>query len=233
MSWIDENVVDWTTSGAGPTRPKRKKTKSIVLHRINLGISVKAFLEPTDDEKIADLIVRFWLEHPGGVATTTLTGSYSSKLPTIRTWKKSGIPKVYKDKAFVPYTFLVDKDGTVYQTLPLDAQGAHAVAHNREGLGVAFIGDFRQESELANWEIREGLGSDVPSTNQIGSGGNLLRDLLVAFPGAEVLTHDQTLERRRKDPKGCPGSLAEGGFEQMARWATLAAGHVLDGDSRR
>ena len=95
---------DYENSGAiPPTRPKRKWTSYIVLHRITVGEGVKG-------------IVDFFTTDPEGVATCTI-GGFEKRLDAIRDWRKNGVPDWAKKKAYVPYNFLVGRDGKIYKML--------------------------------------------------------------------------------------------------------------------
>ncbi|XP_063633130.1 uncharacterized protein LOC134804117 isoform X2 [Cydia splendana] len=45
----------------------------------------------------------------------------------------------------IPYNFLIGNDGRVYQGRGWNREGAHTLGFNRCSLGVAFIGDYREE----------------------------------------------------------------------------------------
>lgn len=93
----------------------------------------------------------------------------------------------------IPYTFIIEEDGTIKQCLPIDDVGQHARRWNTIALGIAVIGDFRHED---------------PTPSQWVS----LVDLLVALceawavdPTEAVRGHSE-LKGGSIDPeKRCPG----------------------------
>lgn len=167
-------------------RPQRSGFQAIVLHRIG-----NSAAEPDGREgRSADAVVRFFTADPEGVATVTLSGSHDEKLPTIERWRRDGVPEEMAARAFVPYTFLVEPDGALWQMLPLGTVGAHAVSYNAGGVGVALIGDFRAEE---------------PAPAQVDAGvavcAALLRRYRTDARAVRVLGHDEV----RTPPKQCPG----------------------------
>jgi len=226
--WIDDNLEDKThLSPGGAGRTSRATTSHIIAHRIRYGAS-------GDPSTWIDQIAAFFTVDPEGVAVISLGGSYRSKLPTINRWREEGIPAAIVARAFVAYHLIVDPLGAVHQMLPLDAKGAHAYP-NSTALGVAFIGDFLAPDELAAWERRVpgAHGGDELTAAQENSGRKLFRDLLVRYPAAGILTHDESLEERGKSPKGCPGALAVPFVQGARSWATVAARSIREGSARR
>lgn len=69
-----------------------------------------------------------------------------------------------QDKPGINYHFYITADGTVYQTLPLDALTDHAAGQSRTSAGIALAGNF--------------LGS-VPNEAQLSSAGELCAWLMV------------------------------------------------------
>ena len=49
--------------------------------------------------------------------------------------------------------FIVDKDGTVYQELPLDTRGRHAIGLNHVSIGIEFVQDGGSGPEWADQQI--------------------------------------------------------------------------------
>ena len=70
------------------------------------------------------------------------------------------------DKAFVPYTFLIEPDGTICQMLRLDRAGAHARGFNHSGFGIAFLGDFRFETPT-EVQLDSGVAVSVALVRQL------------------------------------------------------------------
>jgi hypothetical protein len=172
-------------SPAVRARPMRVHTTAIVLHHLGIDIN-------RDGATTVDEAIDFFVRDPEGVATVCLGGAYSSKVPTIARWKADGLPAVYQGRGFVPYHFLVDADGGVHRMLDLTSIGAHAGAWNDRSVGVACLGDF---------------AARPPTISEVASLVSLLRDILSVYPHAEIVSHDETLERDGQQPKGCPGKF--------------------------
>lgn len=177
--------------------------QALVLHRIG---DPQQPLSPEDaatlpeEERLGseggdvDGIIRFFTEHPEGVATVTLDGTYDSKRPTIAKWKESGVPAEMSGRAFVPYTFLITPDGSIHQMLPLGACGAHARGFNQSGYGIAFLGDFRFEP-LTDAQAEAGVAVCIA----------LLRQLGLSPKHVKLLGHDEARAAIGQGPKQCPG----------------------------
>lgn len=215
---------------------KRRATKAIIVHRIGGHIvGDRGHLTPMMS---AESVEHFYREHPHGVATTQLSGSWKSKLPIIRRWEEHGIPGVKRIKSFVPYHFLIDPEGLVWECSPIDTVGMHAasgdheVPGNRVSVGIGVIGNFRTIDELETWERRVDLPVMLPTDHQIKALRELLRDLLVVYPDADVMTHDQQRTAQGKAPKGCPGARMAALVPPAHSWGRLAARHILDGRGR-
>ncbi|MEE8409324.1 MAG: peptidoglycan recognition family protein [Myxococcota bacterium] len=85
------------------------------------GVVVHRIEVSQEDVDYADTpvdIIRFFRDHPTGVEAT------GGKMP---------------------YPILIAADGTVTQTVPLGCITPHAKAHNADKIGVACIGDFRNQ----------------------------------------------------------------------------------------
>ena len=171
------------------TRPNRHSTKGIVYHRIgdaphNPGTGVGRTVED---------IIKFYRESPWGVATVLISDP-TRRLEAVEDWTRTGVPKIYRDQAFVPYTKIVDIEGVVHNLLPGLAEGAHAYGYNGSGIGIAFIGHFDYES---------------PTAAQVETAIALGRELVVYFARGrtipKILTHDQARVEHGQVAKGCPG----------------------------
>lgn len=184
-------------SPAAKNRPKRTSTESIVLHKIGADRLRWVMHEQKDipsaelyEMSDVEVITAFFTRSPEGVAAVTLGGSRKSKLRTIHKWRRRGVPKYMRDRAYVPYELVIDRAVDVTRFLPTETQGAHAVGYNRTGMGVAIVGDFEQHK---------------PTEAQVRMAQILVADHCAIYPDAEVLGHDDTLVMRGKKPKGCPG----------------------------
>lgn len=141
-----------------------------------------------------DGIIQFFTQHPEGVATVTLDGTYDEKRPKIEAWTRDGVPADVAARAFVPYTFLIALDGSIHQMLRLDATGAHARGFNQSGYGIAFLGDFRFEDPTPA-QIDAGVAVGVA----------LLRQLRLSTPPVQLLSHDEARRAIGQGPKACTG----------------------------
>jgi hypothetical protein len=215
MNVLQRTPVDRRShSQATSRRTERRSTKGIVLHRITYQGT------PGVKQTGVEGVIEFWLTQPWGVATTTIEDD-SERMEKVIEWTKRGtVPLGEREKSFVPYHALIDEDGVVHQMLDWNVAGAHAYP-NSKLVGLGFIGDFRIAP---------------PTAAAIQAGKETVRDLMVAFgPDAVPMTHDLAKLRfgktiRARKPKGCPGALFP--FEEIASWATTAAGHVAIGRER-
>ncbi|MBL9042234.1 MAG: N-acetylmuramoyl-L-alanine amidase [Myxococcales bacterium] len=177
--------------------------KALVFHRIGEPERVPPEEElaklpggilPGGEGRSVEGVIDFFTNNPEGVATVTLDGTYDDKRPTIGKWTREGVPPEQAAKAFVPYTFLIEPDGSIHQMLRLDAAGAHARGFNQSGYGVAFIGDFRFEP---------------PTEEQLDSGVAvcvaLLHQLKGKVPAVKLLSHDEARAAMGQGPKECTG----------------------------
>jgi len=199
------SLVDLTAHTPGALRrPIREEScKALVFHRIGEPQSPPSAEEiaklpngvlPGGEGRDAQGVIRFFVNNPEGVATVTLDGSYDDKKPTIDKWTREGIPKEQSDKAFVPYTFLIEPDGTICQMLRLDLAGAHARGFNHSGFGIAFLGDFRFETPT-EVQLDSGVAVSVA----------LLRQLQLQVPPIKLYSHDEARAVIKQGPKECVG----------------------------
>lgn len=94
----------------------------------------------------------------------------------------------------MPYTFVIRRDGTIEQALPLSEYGPHARRWSIEGIGVACVGDFRKER---------------PTPQQWDS----LVELCVAFipwlGDGSIFGHTELRDASHDPNKVCPGKLLD------------------------
>lgn len=172
-------------------RAIRERTTAIVIHHLAVDIN-------RDGVVTVDDAIDFFTKDPEGIATVTLPGTYDHKLPTIARWKAKGPPFTtiagvdLTRSGFVPYHFLIDGTGKVFRMLDLAAIGAHAGAWNDCSVGVAFLGDFSKAA---------------PNGLEFDAGVALVEDILAVHKRAEILSHDETIQRDGGQPKGCPGKF--------------------------
>lgn len=173
-------------AAAAKTRPVRRRTSHIIVHRT---ISVDA---DKDGDRDFDDVIRFFTQDPEGVATVAVAGSYASKGPLIKNWRAHGIPAVYQGKGFVPYHVLVDSKGGVAQTLDLAFVGAHAGSWNDRSVAVAVVSDPRTEE---------------PTPAMVTACTDVIAQLIALYPGAVVVDHDFVNKMIGAPHKGCVGAL--------------------------
>ena len=121
----------WRSPNAGPdemkprfcwaphdalARRRREDIVGVVLHRIEVSQEDPTYADTPEG------IMRFFLEHPTGVAATG---------------------------GQMPYPLLIAAEGTVTQCVPLDRVTPHARSYNPSHLGLALVGDFRRDPPAA------------------------------------------------------------------------------------
>ena len=110
--------------------------------------------------------------------------------------------------------FIIDKDGTIYQLLPLDMRGRHTIGLNHVALGIEFV--------------EEGSGGDAAAVDhifgrrrQIDAGVDLVRWLQYRFdiPSRDVIGHGTADESRYfKDLEGWTNDHGDWGPAQVRRF---------------
>jgi len=91
----------------------------------------------------------------------------------IRAWHKA---RGWRD---IGYHYVILLDGTVQLGRPLDQTGAHVSGHNSKSIGICYIGG------LDAW----GKPKDTRTVEQEEAMKRLVEDLLITYPGSEVLGH--------------------------------------------
>ena len=93
----------------------------------------------------------------------------------------------------MPYTFVITRDGAVEQALRIGDYGPHALSWSIEGIGVALVGDMREEP---------------PTGYQRQSLIRLCSTLGRWLGGSTVVWgHDELVNASRDPNKECPGRL--------------------------
>jgi N-acetylmuramoyl-L-alanine amidase len=90
----------------------------------------------------------------------------------------------------VGYHYVIKLDGTVQEGRPIEKSGAHTFGHNKDSIGVCYIGGM--DKDMKEWK-------DTRTVAQEDSLFNLLMDLKFDFPEAKVFGH-----RDFTDKKPCP-----------------------------
>jgi N-acetylmuramoyl-L-alanine amidase len=90
----------------------------------------------------------------------------------------------------VGYHYVIKLDGTVQEGRPIEKSGAHTFGHNKDSIGVCYIGGM--DKDMKEWK-------DTRTVAQEDSLFNLLMDLKFDFPEAKVFGH-----RDFTNKKPCP-----------------------------
>ena len=188
---------DYGIQGEWPNRPRRRSTGWIILHRITVGEGIPG-------------IVDFFRNDPEGVATVTI-GSLEKRLDAIRDWRSGGVPVWARRRSFVPYNFLVDRNGEIGMMMDVNAMGAHCAGFNSHSVGVGVVGDFRKRE---------------PSAPQKLGVKKLCRNLIRKYSKEldetnPIMTHDDARRQRGQKKKNCPGPLFP--VDDVASWAVNAS----------
>jgi N-acetylmuramoyl-L-alanine amidase len=80
------------------------------------------------------------------------------------------------EKPGVSAHFIIDKDGTIYQCVPLTLRARHAIGMNWKSIGIEFVQEARSGKD-GHWMDRQILGRD----KQITAGLRLVRWLKARF----------------------------------------------------
>ena len=91
----------------------------------------------------------------------------------------------------IGYHYYVRRDGTIHKCRPETQPGAHVRNFNRHSIGVCYEGGLDEN----------GQPQDTRTAEQLISLHNLLSELLVRYPGAEIVGHRDLLAFRTK---ACP-----------------------------
>ena len=108
---------------------------------------------------------------------------HCSATPNGRPTSAADIHNWHKQKGWsgIGYHYVIGVKGKLDQGRPEYWQGAHAKGHNYKSLGVCII------------------GTDIYSKEQWSTLENLVRELLIKYPDAEVIGHNEVSD------KTCPG----------------------------
>jgi len=88
----------------------------------------------------------------------------------------------------IGYHFVVELDGTVCDGRPVEKSGAHTQGHNKDSIGVCYIGGVDSDMEP----------KDTRTPEQKEALDDLIRDLLSRYPEADVYGHRDFAD------KACP-----------------------------
>lgn len=102
---------------------------------------------------------------------------------------------------FTGYHFYITRDGSLYNTLPLDKQGAHSRGSNWHSIGVCYEGGVDEHI----------MGGDTRTPEQKKTLDILLRSLKSVYPNAIIKGHYQMPGAHT----ACPGFDAEKEYEYI------------------
>jgi hypothetical protein len=89
-----------------------------------------------------------------------------------------------------PYHFLIRKDGTVEQMLPLLTRGAHSIGYNSKSIAISVAGDYRKERA---------------TQEMIGRVAAVCAHLIPINGGLRIVGHTQLPNASADAGKVCPG----------------------------
>ena len=115
-------------------------------------------------------------------STATKEGVYVS-LDTIRRWHM--VERGWSD---IGYHYVVMLDGTVDEGRPIEIQGAHTRGHNRNSIGISYVGGVDNKMNA----------KDTRTDQQKESLHTLISNLMIMFPEATLHGHNEF------SSKACP-----------------------------
>lgn len=100
------------------------------------------------------------------------------------------IDRWHKQRGFqmVGYNYIIRINGTIERGRPIEMVGAHCAGHNRNSIGICYIGGLS----------KEGAPKDTRTTQQRKAMLSLLEQLCKEFPGVTIHTHNEFAN------KSCP-----------------------------
>lgn len=104
----------------------------------------------------------------------------------------------------VGYHWVIKIDGTVQEGRPMNKIGAHVGGHNRDSIGIAYVGGM--DKNMEEW-------IDTRTPEQKDAIFNLLMDLKFQFPEAIVYGHNDFT-----DKKVCPCFDAKEEYKEISEW---------------
>lgn len=102
---------------------------------------------------------------------------------TIKAWHKG---RGWSD---IGYHYVIELDGRVYEGRPIAKQGAHVKGHNKDSIGICYVGGLDSSGKVAK---------DTRTSAQKATLYTLTAQLLREHPGATVHGHNEY------DNKACP-----------------------------
>ena len=145
---------------------------------------------------------------------------HCSDSPEGRNDKADDIRKWHKQRGFndIGYHYVIDLDGTVEKGRPIEQAGAHCTGHNRNSIGICYIGGaYWRDGVNAKGKPIKGkdgkavlMPKDTRTTLQRMAMKELVAQLREQFPNATVHGH------REFANKACPCFDVETLTEQLS-----------------
>ncbi len=145
---------------------------------------------------------------------------HCSDSPEGRNDKAEDIRNWHKQRGFsdIGYHYVIDLDGTVEQGRPIEQAGAHCTGHNRNSIGICYIGGaYWRDGVNAKGKPIKGkdgkavlIPKDTRTTLQRAAMKELVAQLREQFPHATVHGH------REFANKACPCFDVETLTEQLS-----------------
>jgi N-acetylmuramoyl-L-alanine amidase len=116
---------------------------------------------------------------------------HCSATPAGKPYTVEDIDKWHRQRGFdgIGYHFVVYLDGSVHKGRSLEKVGAHCLGHNKNSIGVCYVGGLTADGKMVN---------DTRTLAQKLSLQRLLAELKAQFPDAEIHGH------RDFAAKACP-----------------------------
>ena len=127
---------------------------------------------------------------------------HCSATPAGKPYTVEDIDKWHRQRGFdgIGYHFVVYLDGSVHKGRSLEKVGAHCLGHNKNSIGVCYVGGLTADGKMVN---------DTRTLAQKLSLQRLLAELKAQFPDAEIHGH------RDFAAKACPSFDATKEYESI------------------
>lgn len=101
----------------------------------------------------------------------------------------------------IGYHYVIDLDGTIEVGRPIDVDGAHTSGHNRNTVGICYIGG-----------LRNGKAADTRTDAQITALRKLVQSLKYCFPSIVKVSGHRDYAK-----KACPCFDAGGEYQKLVK----------------
>ena len=114
------------------------------------------------------------------------------------------IKKWHTDKGWsdIGYHYVVKLDGTVEDGRPVERQGAHVRGHNRNSIGISYVGGCDKDMNP----------KDTRTEDQVLALDELIAILLDKYPGSTLHGHNEF------SPKACPSFDVQKEYEDIIEY---------------